>query len=131
MLPTPSSSRSTRLASHDAPGYSRSYASASGGRAEVAPVCGAPPLWRGVDEGSSGIDSELDPGRPGDAGAGHGLAQLVAAGERLGLLERGEPVQDDHVLLVSRVDQHLGAEAAVPLPELRHAVVHRPPGDVV
>src|SRR5256885_14352850 len=86
--PTTSSSRKARLASHDAPGYSSSNASASGGRAGVAPDVRAPRLRRTGCAASSSLDRDLDAGRSGDTRPAHGLAPLVGCGGCLGLLLR-------------------------------------------
>jgi hypothetical protein len=56
------------------------------------------------------LHGELDPRRAGQAGAGHRLPELTAAGERLGGFQGGEPVDDDHVVVVAWFGQHLGAE---------------------
>jgi hypothetical protein len=45
-----------------------------------------------------------------------------AAGVRLRLLERREAVEHVHILLVVRIDEHLGTEAAVLLADIRHRV---------
>src|SRR4051812_18874641 len=75
--PTVTSSRITRAATHEAPGYSRSKAAAS--------ASGDRPV-------RSGLDGDLDAGRQVHAGPPHGVAQLGVAGEALGLVERGEAV---------------------------------------
>ena len=80
---------------------------------------------------SSGLDGDLDAWRTAHASAVHGLAELAAVGEPLRGFEAREPVDDEHVVFVTRVDRDIGLKAAVLLSQIFHAVVHHPPGAVV
>ena len=117
----------TRLAIHDDPGYSRSKAAASGGRATVAPGWRAPPLLRPADGLSSRLDGDFEARMPQDACATHGIPEFGAAGERLRLLDAREPVQGEHLMLVTGVDQDLRIGAPVLLAQAFHRLVHRSP----
>src|SRR6476646_660407 len=102
--------RMARIASHRAPGNSRSNSRASD---------------------SSGLHCDLDARRATHTGPVHGLAQLVAARETLRLLDAREAVNDEHVVLVTGIGVHLSAGAAVLLSQWLDLVVHRAPRGVV